>query len=529
MRQADELVKPEPLAEASPRAPRPYEFGYNDALARVVEKLRGGTTFRAWHFSKLILARELGEEVDQALISYLEKMLLHAGENAPVRNVIEVMRRTGRTVFAPVLLRASQHRLRTTREAALRALDRCADAETARKLAESTSKLHVRTQAMILRIAAKRLPTDEAVGYLRRLIGGEITQEELGQLRYQLLQCFEEGAPKDVIRGTLEDNLGLFPKSAYYVAAKFLHAAGSEKGRRSLLRKLEVSKNATERAQIIGALAERAPEASLDRVLELVGASQDKIIQLGLCAMLAGVHTENATATLEVMASDSDSGVRNEALKALQSRKSNIAERWIAELNGATGSRLREVVQTLIAAGDGRAALPLAKRLEAAKGISRRLYVQALGRLGHANGIDPLVKVFLGPPISFGPVGDSVSYTAVVLTNIEAFETRAWQLYEQLSEDEARRSHLLKTLANLARTNDGSKTKAREKRIFGRFKKLLMDASTPERDRIQVLHYLKPVLTLEDAMKLKRLVARGDKAGSAQFLGKLNDFLWEFF
>ena len=529
LERAQATLKPEPLADPSPRAPRRYDFGYNDALARVVEKLRGGTTFRAWHFSKLVLAREEGEEVDRALIAYLERSLLHEGENAPVRNVIEVMRRTGRTAFAQVLLRASQHRLRTTREAAMRALARCADAATARRLVELAPKVHVRTQALIMRVAANRLPTDEAVSFLRKLISGEITQEELGQLRYQLLQCFEEGAPEDVVRGTLEDKLGLFPKSSFLVAAKFLHRAGSENGRRALLRKLDETKEPMQRAQIIGALAERVPEASADRVLELVGASKDRAMQLALCALLDGVKTDNATAMLEVLASDDPSPVVEAALRALRGRKTQIAPRWISELEGATGSRLRQVIQALVATGDGRAVAPLVARLEAAKGINRRLYVQALGRLGHANAIAPLLEVFQAAPISFGPVGDSVSYTAVVMTNIEAIEGAAWKLYAKLDKDEVRRSHLLKTLANLARSTNDEAGKARERRIFARMKKMLMDASTPERDRLQVLHYLKPALGLEDAMRLKRLVGRGAKAGSAQFLGKLNDFLWEFF
>ena len=108
---------PVPAPELSPRAKVVWDYSRTQVVGRLVERLRGATSLRAWRFCKLVLSRACDdEEVQQALIQYLEKHLLTRGEDAPARNAMEVMRRSKSAVFSPVLLRATRHSLRTLSE-----------------------------------------------------------------------------------------------------------------------------------------------------------------------------------------------------------------------------------------------------------------------------------------------------------------------------------------------------------------------------------------------------------------------------
>lgn len=139
------------------------------------------------------------------------------------------------------------------------------------------------------------------------------------------------------------------------------------------------------------------------------------------------------------------------------------------------------------------------------------------------------MAAFLGKRIDLGGGVDTIRYPAILLTNIPESEPQLWKAYDALPKDEVRRSHLLETLANMAASASEHGDEARQQRIYERFRKLLFEAATPLRDRLQVLSYLKRQLSLEDSMKLKRLLKKESTAKDRDFLTRLNDFLWEFF
>ncbi len=522
-------VQAVPLSEPSPQATLTYKFGYNEALGRVVEKLRGATTSRAWHFSKILLGRETSDEVQRALAQYLERQLVNAADDAPARNAIEAMRRAGCKGYSDVLMRAAGHSSRPLREQALMALEKCASEDAVERLLQGFATLDVRTQSLIVRVVANAWPPKKAIAWLRRLLHGEITEKKLGDLRYQVVKTFELQAPRAVIRGVLEREVGLFPPLTRQVVARQLHEAGSEEGRRALLSMLAASKTPLERAQLIGALSKRDPAGSVDQVLSFLSKAP-LIVRVAIARFLTKVPGENAIATLEVLAADEALEVQRAACRALRGRPNSVADRLIEQVETENGSQLLAALQGVVNLGAERAVPAIEKRLSRAKGLDRRKFVQALGRTGQVAAVPALLRVFLAKPEPIATGVNSVEYAAILLTNIPAAAPQLWRVWEQLEGDEARRSHLLKTLGNLAKgaTADPDPNSP-EQKILRRFRKILFDAEAPVRDRLQILGYLRPTLSLDDAMKLRRLLGRGDAVGPPEFLRQLNDFLWEFF
>lgn len=523
-------VAPVPLDEPSPVAHRVYDYSWAQALERVVGKLPGQTTSRAWHCAKLLLAREKGEEVQQALIRFLERSLRTTADDAPARNAIEVMRRAGDPVFSPVLYRASGHILRPLREEALKALRECADEATIDQLLGGFGKRDVRTQALLIRIVARRYPAPKAVAFLRDVLRGELTRDHLPELRLQVVEALEDRVSPAVVRGTLAGCLELLPAKLGAVAAKQLHRAGAEEGRRALLRFLAQAKDALGVAELIGALGEREPKRSQRLVLERAfDPAADPRILRAAALFLRHVDGEQAVGALEALAGHENIDVRRAAMIGLRGRSEPVSSRFLDQIETATGTELRAVLELAIAAEEAAAVPRIVRRLERAEGKDRRIFIQALGRSRQPAAVDTLIREIEREPVVLGRDIDSVSYAAIVITNIAEAEQSLWRLYDRLDRDVARRSHLLKTLANLAASGTEPADLERRQRIYRRFRAIVFDAAAPRHDRTQLLYYLKKDLGLDDCMALRKLLRRPPDREDQAFQRIVNDFLHEFF
>ncbi|MCB9919593.1 MAG: hypothetical protein H6832_14415 [Planctomycetes bacterium] len=523
----------------SPRATEVWDYSRTQVIERMVERLRGATSLEAWRFSKLALARCCDdEEVRATLVRYLEKNLLTRGEDAPARNAMEVMRRSKRTEFSPALMRASEHGIRQISEDAISALESCADETAVQSLLRSFATRYLRAQVLVLRVIANRGSAEVAVPFLRKLLDGQVILQDLPTLTAAVLETFDHGAPPAVVRGTLAGKLRLFPNSAGELAAKLLHKAGDDEGRFALLRMLEQQEDPVRRGGLVESLALRDAAASLDEVLALVADSKDAAPRLALARFLAAIpdgsdKEESVVAMLEVLANDDVRDVELAALAALRGRSKPVTDRLVSLLQTADGSQLRIVLQSLIEAADPRAVPAIAARLEKAEGRDRQIYVQALGRMGTKASLPYLAEVLTGSSIDFGRDVDSVAYAAIVTTNILEAEPALWRVYESMPTDTSQglavRSHVLKTLANLAKA-PGEDESARLERIHERFRDILFDPKQPASERLLCLDYLRGgTLGIDDALRLGRRMRRDDSFAPDELLGRFNDFLTEYF
>ncbi|MCA8970138.1 MAG: hypothetical protein KDC95_10155 [Planctomycetes bacterium] len=523
----------------SPRATEVWDYSRTQVIERMVERLRGATSLEAWRFSKLALARSCDdEEVRATLVRYLEKNLLTRGEDAPARNAMEVMRRSKRIEFSPALMRASEHGIRQISEDAISALESCADETAVQSMLRSFATRYLRAQVLVLRVIANRGSAEVAVPFLRKLLDGQIVLQDLPTLTAAVLETFDHGAPPEVVRGTLAGKLRLFPNTAGELAAKLLHEAGDDEGRFALLRMLEQQEDPIRRGGLVESLALRDPAASLDAVLTLVADSKHAAPRLALARFLAAIpdgseKEESVVAMLEVLANDEVRDVELAALDALRGRSKPVTDRLVSLLQTADGSQLRIVLQSLIEAGDPRAVPAIAARLEKAEGRDRQIYVQALGRMGTKASLPYLTAVLTGPSIDFGRDVDSVAYAAIVTTNILEAEPALWRVYESMSTDTSQglavRSHVLKTLANLAKA-PGDDEAARLDRVHARFRDILFDSKQPASERLLCLDYLRGgTLGIDDALRLGRRMRRDDSFAPDELLGQFNDFLTEYF
>ncbi|MAE76247.1 MAG: hypothetical protein CMJ85_05180 [Planctomycetes bacterium] len=523
-------VTPVVLDDPSQPAKKVWQFTRSQALRRVVHKLPGQTTRRAWHFAKTMLGRVPGEEVVEELIDYLQQQLLSEGETAPARNCIEAMKRSGKTVYAASLMLASRHPKRTVREAALRGLESCADQASIEDLTRQFAEIDLRRQALVIKIVARRGDPRAAASFLRQLVQGEVTPTNLGNLRYRVLVAFEDRPRAAVVRGTLDGLMDLFGSRAAgpkEVVARQLHIAGSEEGRKELVRRLRTAKDPAQQAVLISALGERGPELSRREVEEFAG-SDAVPLRLAVAGFLAKIPGRQVVPTLEILASDGDLGVRQAALVGLRGRSSREVNRLVAAVDTAVGTQLRTTLSLLIEIGEPAVVPKVIARLDRAEGRGRRMFLQTLGRLRRPEATEALIAEFCAPPVMIHDRFDSVTYSAVLLANIVESEPQLWAAYGRLGKDMARRSHLLKTLANIAFAGGAdAESQARLERIRARLLAIVFDTGAPTRDRVQVLTYVDQTLTLDDAMKLKRLLKV--KGQDPAFVRQLNDFLWEFF
>lgn len=528
-----------PLPTPPPRAKTTWDYSRSQVIERLVERLRGASSLRAWRFSKEVLARACDdEEVQQALIQYLERGLLTKGEDAPARNAMEVMRRSKNPVFSPVLMRATRHSIRTLSEEAMAGLASCASADAVEKLLERFDERYLRSQVLVLRVVAQRGAPEIAVPFFRKLLDGQITLKNIAELTASLLEVFDKLDRPEIVRGALTGKLSLFPKSAGELAAKLLHVAGAEEGRFALLRALEVQEDPVRRAGILDALSQRDPEASLDAVLGLVAESKHPVERLALARYLGRIPDDSASeanlvAMLEVLASDDIRDVELEALQALRGRSKPTIDRLLSRLGSAEGSELRQLLEACMRARDPRAVPIVAQRLEQAEGAGRQIYVQTLGRMGIAASVPHLERVLRGPSLNFGREVDSIAYAAIVTTNIFESESMLWGLRSSLDPEDpqqlAVRSHALKTLANLAKA-PGPDEEARLARIQDGFRKIVFDPAAPPRERLQCLDYLRGgTLEIADALRLGRKMRRDADFAPEALRGSFNDFLTEFF
>jgi hypothetical protein len=112
-----------------------------------------------------------------------------------------------------------------------------------------------------------------------------------------------------------------------------------------------------------------------------------------------------------------------------------------------------------------------------------------------------------------------------MLANHDESSERLIQLYDQVSGDEVRRSHVMQSLDGIAKTTPHEDVR---KRVFAWLRSRLYDENETDRARLQALRHLGGDLTIHDAVELERLMAKVGKR-KPDLAKRINSFLWEMF
>lgn len=519
---------PLPLDEPWAASRALYRFSRGEALGRLIERLPGGTTARAWRFAKGFLSRLHDPDVIERVGAYLDTWLLGSLDTAPLLNGLEVMEGSGDERYDPWIRKAIGHPKGRVQAAALKALERCAKPETVAALCDRFDRVTPGSRIRILRILIKAGKPSVAVPFLRSVLAGERGLREAPELRVRILATFEEGADPQIVRGVLEGNLGRFRGKDGLLAARLLHEAGSEEGRAWLLRALAKSGDPLGTASLIAALGVRAAASSRREVADHA-ASESPLVRQNVAAFFGGIRDKASTRILEVLLNDEDATVQRAAARALRGRPSSSLRRLTEDLGGLSGSRFRQRLALCVDAGLAAAIPVLRRRLRDADGAERRLLLQALGHMRLPEGVPVLLEELRAPSrvLSESKKIESVGYAALMLSNIPSALEPVWKAYRELRGDPVRRSHLLGCIANLSRL-EGKEDGGLHARAVRLLKRVLYDPTAPVRDRNQVLGYLKGDLDLEDWKRLKE-IAEGIGKDPKGFPGIANDFLWTLF
>ncbi|PIE21944.1 MAG: hypothetical protein CSA62_14845 [Planctomycetota bacterium] len=544
-------IAPPPPALDSPSKAAPYLFSRSEQIDRLVEKLVGQGSSASWNFAKTFIKEQDDPELSRALIRFFERCRLNTGDNAGLRTTIQVMSSSGLQVYAQPLADMDRHPDQSVRDEAMKALIRCASPEVVDDFVARFQKVDVRRRSQFMRIFALKLEPVRAVPLLRAELGARLSPERAATMQKQVLRALEQpGVPKELIRGALKGFIAGFPASQRLEAAKLLHKAGGAEGRVILLRLLEDAKEPDTRTMYLLALAEgEAPEAV--PLAEALSDSDKPTVLMGVASFFGSILArqgekapENLRRTLEFLAEHESPPVRQAAVRALGDRgRALVLPRLEASIRNGSGTELREAIEGAIALQSEELIPVLIERLQAAKGPERRIFLQGLGRIGKAPGIEPLVAEFLAPPVYLQAENgiDSVSYAALMLGNIPSAANRMLRLYAELGGvDEAgkrlpkskqiqvpqrklRRSLVRNTLALLAQQKLAPELKQRLRQQFLAQVEFEKDAG----DRMHALSLVKAKMKLADLTWLVSLLRAKDQ--DPEFARRLNDFLWEYF
>ena len=522
-----------PVLSPSPPTRVVYTFSKPEMIERLVEKVSGNTTARAWRFAKSFCIRSRDPALREALLRFGQKQLLGNPDSSPLRNVIQILGDRGEEDASGFLRKALDHSHPGVRTDALRSLAQCADKTTVLLLERGFSTFSPSGQALVLKILAKRGDIPETARFFRGILDGKIAPERLSGLHAELLDALKRAKRPQLSLATLRGKILAFPENLRVVVAMELHRSGGEEGRVFLLQALKKAKTAAFRAGLINALAERVPKASL-REIEVLAGDKDPLVRGAVTGFFAKIPGKRSTALLEVLASDPDLSVRRGAFRALRGRSTPVFSEILGEIREATGTKFRILRDLCIEAGLSGLVPIIEARIHRLGGKVQGLrpLLQALGHLRRKEGIPVLLKVFQEPPrwISKKNQIDTVSYSALMLANIPESEQALLDLFGKLKGDRLRRSHILGALADLAALSSDAQGRARAKRIHRFFREVvLFSPKAPTRERQQVLGYLKESLDFKDWKRLKKISRASPETEPGGFPSRVQDFLWEFF
>lgn len=503
----------------SPRVPGQwYGRTRRQALAKIVANLQGACTADAWQFAKFFFDRAPAGGAE-LLAMAADENFLAAGLGSYLENLAEAMARAGDAALAPALLRLLDHENLAVRSKAMSGLISCGTNETVLAAEKYLDKVSGRAHADWFRAVARHVP--DVVRIYRKQLAldnpGALTVTTMIEEAITLppalgvpiaeIVCSERRVPADML----------------LVAASVLHAGGDRRGS-ALLREFMRGENPSLQAAAVRAAAKADAQVLLDDVLRLVDDDAGEV-RLAVAEVLAPMPGDNIDEILTTMGADISAPVRQLALRALVARgKRYHLDQLVERVRTATGNNLSQAMQDVSACGDPAGLEAVHERMQKAPPEEHRQYLQALAYSRRIEVFPYLRDVFLAEDRVLGASGlTAVGNAAMLMANLEGVLAKVMALFGEVPRaDYVRRSHLLRTVGNLAGVGAEPAT---VRQVAEFLAKIRDDRTELPQIRLLALQFARRHVTLDDAMAMRAALAEEPEP----MRWALNDFLFEFF
>ena len=500
----------------SPRRPQEtYVRTRAQSVAAVLHKLGGDASHKGWQFAGAVFGRSSDDETAAALARELDAALATPSRSDQAENLLKAMGRTGNPVCAPSVLRALEHSQRAVREAAMRALIEVGDEESVLQAFRWFETVHGRGLLGWIEAAVRHVRDEKLPAALRPVI----TDERFVPLWPLLLEKVVV-RDLDVAYEVVQPWIGKeTPKLHATIAV--LRFLGGDLGGAVELRQMLGHEAPQFRALALVALQLGAASDFRNEVLHAtIDPNADvRFAATQTCALLDG---EDVVAAVEARTVDESTEVRREALAVLRSH-GHVAplEELCEVVRRASGGRLAEALDDLIAARYPGAVAAIGDRLETAETVAeRRSLLRAAALTLTAESFIPLRDAFVAEDADSRSMRQFLAY---LMANCRGAEFAVLELFDaQDAEDYRERGWLLHTLGNIAGDREDEEIDAA---IYGRLREILFDAEEIPQMRLTALEYLRRDLSFDDVVPLRGLAAES----GPQMRAALSDFLFEFF
>lgn len=514
---------PRPIKLSPKQAGRWYSRSRRAALEQVASNLSGTCTRDAWLLAKEFFRRVPREESD-ILITTLDRGI-QSGSTDLVETTLAAMGATNDPKFGMSIVRAFDLRTRGVESAASRALETCGNREAILACRAKFGSWHTLAQIKWFDAAIGILEPSEVAADIRAVIRVPQFGPILKELISDALQL-----PAEHALTALEPVLGQAEQVDVTIDA-LRHATGDATGTARMQEWLR-SDSPANRAKALKCLVYGGANEFRDRVLELAGDLDPGVRFEALSALPLLDDADAVVRTLETLALDDITRIRQAALFQLRERGERaMLDDVVREAKTATGTRFRDKVGDLVAARDAAIIPVLLERFQSAAPGEQREYIKSIAFVKQPESFGPLRDVFLAEPVNYSDDGGaqggsllSVDYMGILFLNADGAEFEVVKLFRSLPKDDYwRRSVLLETLTGLAVDRDDPKL---SQEVYDAMREIVMDPEEVPQMRLLTLQHFKRGITIDDVMALSRQTRKETQQGMVR---AINDFLLEYF
>ncbi|MFT4513418.1 MAG: HEAT repeat protein [Planctomycetota bacterium] len=513
--------------EYPPMLAREYDKTRRQVLRQLANNLMGNVRREAWQIATEFFWRA-PEDAVEPLIEAMDRAMGRPDLADVVRNCAEAMGKMENTEFDGALLRALQHKNPAVRQQAYTALALSGSEKTLKRLVADFAHMDGRSRQAWLGAVGKRLVKERAV-----LLRSVMMTDYPGPIRDLVLKeaiKLPAAEAAVVLKGRWSEAVDEFKA----IIAGVLHAAGDGAGTAWLQQALQGENNEQKQYAIRHCMYGGDPDKVIGVLREDLLRTTTHLrpeIRLAAAKQLTRLSGDDVANTFEVMTAPNEIWeIRGLAVRELTRRgRSEIVSVLLDELETATGTSLRNIINQLSVSGDPRAVPVLVDRFKTSPAGEGRPFLQAIAQNASDDAAKALCKLFAGPVMlvtrSDATPLTTRSYIPLLLLNLRGSEKVVLEYFLALPKDEWElRSRLLSTIVGYAvdrRNQEGLK-----KSCIDPVRALLMDPSELPQLRVQALNLLaRNWLTIDDVMRLQRM-RRKELPGMRALLG---DFLLDAF
>lgn len=513
--------------EYPPMLAREYDKTRRQVLRQVASNLQGNVRREAWQIATEFFWRA-PEDASEPLIEAMDRAMGNPALGDVVRNCVEAMGKMANTEFDGALVRALQHKNPAVRQQAYASLARSGTEKTLRRLVADFAHMDGRSRQAWLSAVGTRLVKDRAV-----LLRAVMMTDYPGAIRDQVLKetiKLPAAEAAMILKGRWPEAVDEFKA----IIAGVLHASGDGAGTAWLQQALQGEniqlKQYAIRNCMYGGDTDKVLGVLREDLLRTTTHLRPEV-RLEAAKQLTRMTGADVANIFEVMtAPDEIWEIRGLAIRELTRRgRSEIVSVLLEELETATGTHLRNIINQLSISGDPRAVAVLLERFEKSPVGEGRAFLQAIAQNASDAAAETLCQVFAGPIrlVTRSDVNPLTtrSYIPLLLLNLRGSEQVVLDYFLALPKDSWElRSRLMPTVTGYA--VDRRKQAELSKACIDPVRALLMDPSELPQLRVQALNLLaRNWLTIDDVMRLQRM-RRKEQSGMRALIG---DFLLDAF